>query len=304
MGSLPESEFLPIVMGTAQLGIPYGLGAASQGMDAGNAEALLQAAWNAGIRYLDTAPSYGLAERRIGQWMNKTAAKPSIITKLPPIGNVPSEDLVGFVRGAINASRAALGCEILDGVLLHKPSDLRVSGISAALGFMRDGGLISAFGASVYTVDEARVALALPGLELLQIPGSLLNPTLLDAGIADTAAAAGVTVLVRSAFVQGLLLRSPDDLPGHLRGASSVLRELNALTVEANTNMMRLAISAIASFPGVTSLVLGFDTPEQLREALSAFALPVPDFALLQAALRIGRTTPNAIADPRFWKSE
>ena len=293
---------VPITLGTAQLGIPYGLGAAAAGMDAADAEALLQAAWDCGIRCLDTAPGYGSAERRIGCWMRATMARPTLVTKLPALGSVVADDLLDVMQRSVDASCEALGCDVLDGLLLHKSADLVNPGVGAALLSLCDHGSISAFGASVYTVEDARTALALPGLRLLQIPGSLLNPSLFDAGIADDAAAAGVTLFVRSAFVQGLLLQSPARLPRHLQAASGVLAQLRQLAAEAGVGMAQLALSAVAGRPGVSSLVLGFDTPDQLRESVAMLQRPSLDAELVEAAFRIGRTAPPQIADPRFWK--
>ncbi|MGE4220509.1 MAG: aldo/keto reductase [Alphaproteobacteria bacterium] len=304
MKSLDEQgAAIPIALGTAQLGIPYGLGAAASGLSAAEAEALLQAAWDSGIRCLDTAPGYGSAETRIGFWMRARGADPSVITKLPALGALSAADLLPAMRRSVDASRAALGLDVLDGVLLHKSADLLNPEAGAALLALRDEGAISAFGASVYTVEDARRALALPGLRLLQIPGSILNPTLLDAGIAADAKAAGVTLFVRSAFVQGLLLLVPGMLPLHLRAAAEPLGRLRELAKEANIGMAQLALSAVAAWPGVSSLVLGFDTPDQLREAVALLRRPPLDAELIEAAFRIGRSTPPEVADPRFWKA-
>ena len=304
VSGFPLRGLTPVTLGTVQLGVPYGLGAAACGLDAAAARTVLTAAWTAGIRCFDTAPDYGAAEGRIGQWIGESGAAPLLISKLPALAGVPSEALAEFARRSVDASCGALGRDMLSGLLLHKAVDMGREGIAAALRDLRDRGRISAFGASVYTVDEARQALAMPGISLLQVPGSLLNPGLFDAGVVADAAAAGVTVFVRSAFVQGLLLRSPDDLPAHLHAAMEVLNRLNHLANEAGVSMLQLALSAVAEQPGVASLVLGFDAPQQLREAVAALAGPRLDADFVAAAYRIGRTTPIQIADPRFWRRD
>lgn len=55
-------------LGTAQLGLHYGIANYHGPLTDVEAWRLLDAAWGCGIRHLDTAPIYGKAEERINQW--------------------------------------------------------------------------------------------------------------------------------------------------------------------------------------------------------------------------------------------
>ena len=59
-----------LVLGTVALGLPYGLPAKVEDrlalIPAERATAVVQAAWEMGIRTFDTAPAYGCAETRLG----------------------------------------------------------------------------------------------------------------------------------------------------------------------------------------------------------------------------------------------
>jgi D-threo-aldose 1-dehydrogenase len=113
------------------------------------AEGALSAAWAGGVRYVDTAPHYGLglSERRIGSWLADRGPgrpRPLVSTKvgrlLEPVAGLPvGQDKQGFavpaayrrvrdysadgVRRSLDASLARLGVDRVDIVLVHDPDD-------------------------------------------------------------------------------------------------------------------------------------------------------------------------------------
>ena len=77
-------NFSKIILGTVQLGMPYGLGQWRQGlMPESVAFSILDAAWEMGITTLDTSPDYGIAEERIAKYMKINPTKQfHIISKI------------------------------------------------------------------------------------------------------------------------------------------------------------------------------------------------------------------------------
>ena len=76
-----------VILGTVQLGMPYGLGRLSQDvMPQIEAFNILHMAFEGGIRTLDTSPDYGLAQALIGDFLNQNSASAvNIITKVKQI---------------------------------------------------------------------------------------------------------------------------------------------------------------------------------------------------------------------------
>ena len=71
-----ENQFSKIILGTVQLGMPYGLGPwKSELMPEVTAFSILDAAWDSGIRTLDTSSNYGVAEERISKFMRLNPSK-------------------------------------------------------------------------------------------------------------------------------------------------------------------------------------------------------------------------------------
>ena len=89
-----------LTLGTAQLGPAYGIANREGRLDDSSADALLSAAWDAGMRWFDTARAYGESEARIGAWCRASGQRPVVITKIAAGSPVAEE---------IDRSAAALG---------------------------------------------------------------------------------------------------------------------------------------------------------------------------------------------------
>ena len=68
----PEFKLDRIVLGTVQIGLPYGKRRGSGLMSEGAAEEILDAAWDMGIRNFDTAEAYGVSAARLSHWLGKS----------------------------------------------------------------------------------------------------------------------------------------------------------------------------------------------------------------------------------------
>lgn len=289
----------PLMLGTVQLGMPYGLGAARGGIDEPAAHAILDAAWARGIRGLDTARAYGEAEARIGRWLRRCRPSPApfIVSKFPPLGESERADAV---EAALLASLRLLARDRIDFYLAHRGSDLLRPGVLAVLRDLTAAGKIGGFGASIYGAEEGRSLLGIEDLTALQLPLHLANTAASDARVLEAAARRGVSVFARSVFLQGLLLADPHTLDRNFFAAAPVLVRLEDLARRAGTTRAALALSAVRALPAVAAIVVGVDSVAQLDETLAAHTAPV-DRATVSEALAIGRDFPPELADPRRW---
>lgn len=293
----PDSRIPPLLLGTAQLGMPYGLGAARAGIDEPAAHAILDAAWARGVRGLDTARAYGEAEARIGRWRRRRGPAPFVVSKFPPLGESDGADAVA---AALAASQRQLGLDRIDVYLAHRGSDLLRPGVLDALRAAAADGRIGAFGASIYGAAEGRSLLGIEDLAALQLPLHLADTAAADSGLLEAAARRGVAVFARSVFLQGLLLADPRALDRRFAAAAPALARLEDLARSAGTTRAALALAAVRALPAVAAIVVGVDSAAQLEETLAAQSAP-PDRAAVAEALAIGRGFPRELADPRRW---
>ena len=142
-----------------------------------DAAAAVQAAWDGGIRYYDTAPHYGLglSERRLGAALTGRARDEFVVsTKVgrllvdnpSPTGSdlrsggfdVPDtltrqrDYSADGVRRSIESSLARLGLDRIDIALIHDPEDFMDDALNGAVPTlieMREQGVIGAVGAGM-----------------------------------------------------------------------------------------------------------------------------------------------------------
>jgi len=281
--------------------MPYGLGAASNGLDETAASEILSAAANAGINWLDTASAYGEAEARIGRWMAEDGGAFRIVTKLPALGTVSDDEAPAAITNALSKSLARMGVDRVDICLTHGAEDFLREPVAEALREAKDMGLIGRFGASVYTLDQTIEAIAVPGASALQVPLSVVSHEIANADLAERAAEQGVAVFARSVFLQGALLLPPEGLPPHLRELAPAVERLQLLARDAGVSLPVLLIEAVRRFPGVYAVVVGVDSAAQLNELAAVADARDIDHALIDEALAAGTRVPARVADPRLW---
>lgn len=292
---LSQSGLKPtrLTLGTAQLGLRYGIANRVGRPDDATATALLDRAWAAGIRSFDTARAYGDAEARLGEWLGADHLGAMVISKLPRLAG-------DAVHPVFDESETALGKNRLAAYLAHDVEDLATPAVAEALKTLQDDGRIAAFGASVYTPEQAWRALGVDGVGVIQLPLSLFNQRMAESGVIAACAEAAVTVFARSVFVQGLIFLDPETLPAHLAAARDVLRKFRALCAASEIAPLSLALAAVSARAGVASVVVGAETPRQIEEIAAAAAQTV-DPRLIEQAVALADDVPADLFDPSTW---
>lgn len=245
-----------LIVGTAQLGLDYGLANVDGRPSREAALAMLEQAAAAGVAAFDTAPTYGDAELLIGEARVKTP----VHTKLT--------DMVDLV-GAVRSSLVRLGRERIDVLLLHRPDAL----VDADELWTRlqplHGFEVERFGVSVYSPNEFELAIEAEWIEVIQAPISAVDRRLVHGGLVTDAWRRGKEVIARSVFLQGALLLDGDSLPEHLGGLRSAIRDLDAVAEAVGASRRSLLVHLVLGTDGVASIVLGSETALQLAENIA-----------------------------------
>jgi D-threo-aldose 1-dehydrogenase len=293
-------------MGCAQLG---NLGTR---MTDEEAEATVHAAWDAGIRFFDTAPHYGLglSERRLGRAL---AAYPRdeyvVSTKvgrlLVPspetahqrdtdnLFDVPSDhrrvyDLSrdGVLR-SLEASLERLGLDRIDVVYMHDPDDhaeaARTTG-AQTLSALREEGVIRGYGAGMNQAGMLADLIEQTDVDIVMCAGRL---TLLEQEssrrMLRLAGERGVAVVAAAVYNSGLLARDsvPDRVTYDYADAPTEILErargIERLCRAHGTTLPAAAVQYPLRFPPVVSAVVGMRGPTQVAEAVQRTAAPIPD---------------------------
>jgi aryl-alcohol dehydrogenase-like predicted oxidoreductase len=280
-----------IALGTAQLGMRYGVVNRTGRPHIEAALALLDRAYQGGIRDLDTAQDYGDSEQVIGMWLTG-GRDVRVVTKVSRMIDPTSADAV---CAAAERSALRLG-RVPDVVLVHDPAAIRSwqAGVGAALDAALRRGLTRAIGVSVYEPAEFAIALESADIHVVQAPFNALDRRLRRNGMLSRF---GGRLYLRSVFLQGLLLA--DAVPARLREAKPFVEAFLAVCAAHGVTPVVGAVQYAARAAPGAALVIGCETAEQLQESLDAAAADVPG-GFVEAVDSLP-PPPGWVVDPRTW---
>jgi aryl-alcohol dehydrogenase-like predicted oxidoreductase len=254
---------------------------------------LLDAAYAAGVRYVDVARSYGSAELFLSQWLSNRGDPVDLVVGskwgytyvggwdvAAPVQEVKDLSLATFVR-QYGETSALLG----DRLRLYQVHSLTVESgaledvaLLAALAAQRRRGLllgITTTGPAQAETVRRAFEVHVDGVQLfssVQATWNVLEPSVGPA--LEEASSGGWAVLVKEALANGRLTRYGDaGAPGTPFGAAAT-----AAGVEPDV----LAIAAVLAQPWVTVALSGAASVDQLTSNLRAADTPVgviPDLA-------------------------
>lgn len=304
-----------LVVGTAQLGMPYGIANRSGRPDAAIARDILRTAISNGAVCIDTARSYGDSEAVVGGaltggWQSRAV----VVTKLAALQDVAADAPAGevglHVETSVLESCRALRRRRLDVVLLHRAAH-RTAWDGAAwerLTELAARGVIGKLGVSVQNPDELQEVLGDPRVEQVQLPFNLLDWRW-DDGIArleEVRSRRGLTVHVRSALLQGLIPNGDPRLweRAGVGDPDDVIRALAGLPEQCGrADLVDLAISYVRAQPWCDGVVVGVETVEQLERNLRVFDAGPLDRAGVEQVLALRPRVPRPVLDPSTWRA-
>ena len=300
-------EITPLGLGCAQLGGLY------DPMAEADALALVDAAWDLGIRYFDTAPYYGftLSEHRLGAALRARPRDAYVVsTKVgrlmrPDPGVRPGEcgwaaplpfrPHYDYTYDAVLRSHEdslqRLGLDRVDILYVHDIgrvthgaqhahywSQLTEGGGFRALQRLRDEGAIEGFGLGVNEWEAVADALDVCALDYVLLAGRY---TLLEqasrAPLMDRCARAGTRVVIGGPFNSGILAGTNkfnyEDAPADV---VERVRAIGAVCREFDVPVQAAALQFPMAHPAVVSCIPGAQSIAQLRQNAQWFGQPLP----------------------------
>lgn len=275
--------------------------------------AAVAAAYEAGIRYFDTAPHYGLglSEQRLGRALADLPREEYVVSTkvgraLEPNPSPTGSDLAagGFdvpddfvrrwdfsaegVRRSLDQSRERLGLDRIDVVYVHDPDahvDETIAEAIPALTELRDQGVIGAVGVGMNQWQAPLRFVRETDIDVVMLAGRW---TLVDrsAGdLLDECAARGVSVVAAAPFNSGLLARPrpPADATfDYERAPENLLRRVHELadTCERwGATLPDAAVQFPLRHPAVVSVVAGLRDPAQVASLVARHRASLPSQA-------------------------
>jgi L-galactose dehydrogenase/L-glyceraldehyde 3-phosphate reductase len=278
--------------------------------------AALDRALDAGINWIDTAPSYGDggSERALGWLLQDIAEKPYLSTKVR-LDLSRLDDIAGQVMRSVEESLGRLRCDSVELLQLHNPIGpqtadqligvdqvLGEDGVADALDRMRELGLTRFTGiTAIGDTAACREAIASGRFDSAQVYYNILNPSAGQVmppawhgrdfrGLVATCKDHGVAVMNIRVLAAGVLaseqrhgrevpMMPEAAIPTEEMRARAVWRRLDERYGTRAQTALRFALAN----PRIDCVVVGLAEPSHLEEALAAAEMgPLPDEALAE----------------------
>lgn len=287
-----------IALGTAQLGMRYGIANSAGQIALEEARSLLCTGWDSGIRMLDTAVLYGESESTLGRL---GTAGWQIISKLPGMPDTVTSP-AQWVREELSASLSRLRVNALHGLLLHRPAQLlgpHGEALYRAIAEEREQGRVSKIGISIYAPEELEALPRAMRFDIVQAPWNVLDQRMTCSGWGLRLQAEGCDFHARSVFLQGVLLMPPSARPPYFRRWHALFDAWDAWLAENEVSPLQACLQHALAAPGIARVVVGVDSAAHLGQILSA-ASDVCQAPALPA--EIGSEDP-ALLNPANWST-
>lgn len=304
-----------MVLGTAQVGLSYGIANTRGQPSREDARKLIKTAIVNGVQYLDTARAYGNSEEVIKDALSVGwQGRAKVITKLAPLDECPADadgaTVNAFVDASLYQSMSALSVQQIDTLLLHRVTHLQAWNGKAFRRLLehREQGRIQALGASVQTPEELIAALDNTDVSHIQLPINLLDWRWQEIGekIQQTKARRVLTIHVRSVLLQGLLGSKERALwsRAHVAKPEPVWQWLDDLRSKfERTSIADLCIGYVMGLSWVDGIVVGVETIEQLSENLALVGKAPLNAAQIKSITETRPTLEERSLNPALWKA-
>lgn len=280
------------------------------GVDDNAARACVDASFDAGINFIDTANIYGrgAAESFLGDTL-KDRPRDSYVLATKLFFPMKAEDRglsAAQVAKQIDASLTRLRTDYVDLYQCHRyDPETPLEETMDALSDVVRSGKARAIGFSEWAPDEIEAALALapPSVKFVSSqPQYNLLYRRPEAKVIPISMANGIGQIVWSPLAMGVLsgkYAPGAEPPAGSRAASEdeqymqryladpvleAVQRLKPVADKAGCSMAQLAIAWVVAQPGITSAIIGASRPEQLRETAAAADLAIDPALLAEAA--------------------
>jgi len=252
------------------------------------------------VRVIDTAALYGSSEEVLGNAL-PAEHQFKLVTKTIRFDadRITPAD-ASLLEQTFVSSLQKLRCSYVYGLMIHNVADvLAYEGyrLMDSLAALKQRGLATKIGVSVYSAEQIEMVLERFEIDLIQLPINVLDQRLLQGGQLAKLKAAGIEIHARSAFLQGLLLMEPENLPEHFAPIRQHLRRYHDFLREYCISPVQAALGFLEAHEEIDVIVCGVNNHHQLIELCQASG-PLPDVDFTSFAL-----DDTAILNPSQWRN-
>ncbi len=255
-----------LCLGTAQFGSNYGVANDSGKISRDEAFEILDYAHDSGIRYIDTASSYGESEEIVGDFMVKSKKEFNVISKFPPLDT----DSRLKIDCCCKQTLSSLKQSNIYGYLAHKLENVSSDkGLWQEMKDIKENGLAHKIGLSIYRAREMQWVLSNSvGVDILQVPYNIFDQRF-DKYFSDLKQM-NIEIFARSIFLQGLFFLKADSINKDFKAAKYMMEKLRRISSDHNIPVHAICLCFAMANPLLDRIIIGVDTLEHLKQNLDS----------------------------------
>lgn len=303
--SLEKKKFSPerLSLGTVQLGLEYGINNVTGRPNKKEAFKILSAAYDGGIRHLDTARAYGGSEEIIGSFSKAENLGFAVNTKLSPLLDTTNEkNFLSSIKKSLHESLELLGQSRISSILFHRTEHLELFGgvglhtlleLTSSLG-------IKGVGASISSPNELRTLKKFNQLSHLQLPFNIVDHRWQAELEFFQNFNLNGRIQTRSLFLQGLLLMEISDVPAWIANGEEFRRFCSKLRLKGD--LKETLMSFVESEFWIDQIIIGAESAIQIKEIIKLQNnLDVIDQSLKDEIIKMRPSFSEELLNPSKW---
>jgi aryl-alcohol dehydrogenase-like predicted oxidoreductase len=254
---LVETKHSKLMLGTVQFGLNYGINNSNGIPNDDVFEDILNSAAKSTIKLLDSAPSYGNAEERIGKY---NLGRFGIVSKFSNVFH--QKELIKLLQTTLDN----LNTHQLYGYISHNTDELIANPVIWDwLKQEKEKSKIKKIGFSLYSVNQLELLLEKQMVpDIIQFPYNILDRRFKP--YLSELVNVGVEIHTRSVYLQGFLQMNPTQVPRNLMPLTPYLKKVREIALKNNLTIGQLCLGFATNNTLINKVVIGVENITQLTE--------------------------------------
>ena len=156
--------------------------------------------------------------------------------------------------------------------------------------------MVDQIGVSVYGPDELSELIKRFDFDVIQAPMNIFDRRMEHTGMLKHLKKKGVTIHIRSAFLQGLLLMPSEKIPVYFAPWAPLIKQYHQWLNQQSLSPLQACLSYLNQHSEIDKIIVGVDDIWQLKQIIAAIDTPItdiPDFL---------QSTDEGLLNPSRWQ--
>lgn len=258
---------LNIVLGCAQIGQSYGINNVSGPIALEQLCEIVSCCLDNGICEFDTALGYGDSHSLLGAAFKHLGVRDrvKVTTK---INGVNQSTSYGSLEKIVRECLSCLCINQIENLLIHDLPEFKFMHSKIRyFEMLKDNGLISHFGLSLYDDKDLDYYSISPSMTAIQCPANLIDRRLL--ATLNTNVGSILSVSYRSILLQGLIFKSDDFIACHFPGLIQLFKQIDLACNRYSLSRLELFVCYMINKCNNEKIIIGIDNIQQLKQIIS-----------------------------------